>query len=167
MNAEFVVFDSTSSFDAIMRHPLIFSLRAAISLYYYSLKFPTPHGVGEIKENKDLAEKCQMRIYPASLNTPFTPRVYMVCSSKHDLDPLHPRSKTKEGEPVEDLDKISICENDSTKEIKVGYELQPQIGSHLTYFLRRNLDVFAWSHDDMEGIDPRITYHRLNVDPSV
>ncbi|MFX5245181.1 hypothetical protein ABTD35_20490, partial [Acinetobacter baumannii] len=27
------------------------------------------------------------------------------------------------------------------------------------------MDVFAWSHADLEGIDPDVATHRLNVDP--
>ena len=32
-------------------------------------------------------------------------------------------------------------------------------------FLRDNQDVFAWSHEDMLGIDPSIIVHKLNVSP--
>ncbi|XP_059630057.1 uncharacterized protein LOC132273040 [Cornus florida] len=28
-------------------------------------------------------------------------------------------------------------------------------------------DVFAWSHSDMPGIDPSVSYHSLNVDPNI
>ena len=33
-------------------------------------------------------------------------------------------------------------------------------------FLRDNQDVFAWSHEDIPGIDPSIMVHKLNVSPS-
>ena len=36
----------------------------------------------------------------------------------------------------------------------------------LTTFLRKNQDVFSWSHEDMPEIDPLIMVHRLNVSPS-
>ena len=36
----------------------------------------------------------------------------------------------------------------------------------LVAFLRMNQDVFAWSHDDMPGIDPSVMVHRLNVNPA-
>ena len=36
----------------------------------------------------------------------------------------------------------------------------------LTAFLRANQDVFAWSHEDMSGIDPSIMVHKLNVSSS-
>ena len=34
-------------------------------------------------------------------------------------------------------------------------------------FLKQNLSTFAWSMSDMQGIDPSITTHELNVDPSI
>lgn len=34
----------------------------------------------------------------------------------------------------------------------------------LVKFLRSHVDVFAWEHDEMPGIDPSIIEHRLNVD---
>jgi hypothetical protein len=34
-------------------------------------------------------------------------------------------------------------------------------------FLKSNLDVFAWTHDDMPGIDPSTICHKLNVNPSI
>ena len=36
----------------------------------------------------------------------------------------------------------------------------------LAGFLRMNQEVFAWSHEDMPGIDPSIIVHRLNVNPT-
>ena len=33
----------------------------------------------------------------------------------------------------------------------------------LASFLMMNQDMFAWSHDDMLGIDPLVIVHRLNV----
>ena len=35
----------------------------------------------------------------------------------------------------------------------------------LTAFLRDNQDVFAWSHEDMPGIDPSVIVQRLNMSP--
>ena len=42
----------------------------------------------------------------------------------------------------------------------------PTIRQEIITFLRSNRDVFAWSHDDMPGIDPSVMVHRLNVSPS-
>ena len=36
----------------------------------------------------------------------------------------------------------------------------------LVQFLRKSIDVFAWSYEDMLENDPSIITHRLNVYPS-
>ena len=43
--------------------------------------------------------------------------------------------------------------------------LSPEIRTRLVQFLKENLDVFAWSPDDMLGISPKVIQHKLNVDP--
>ena len=47
----------------------------------------------------------------------------------------------------------------------MGTLASPMIRQDLASFLRMNQDVFAWSHEDMLGIDPSIIVHRLNVNP--
>ena len=33
-------------------------------------------------------------------------------------------------------------------------------------FLKKNLDIFAWTHEDMPGIDNKVIEHWLNVNPT-
>ena len=49
---------------------------------------------------------------------------------------------------------------------RVGADLEEVVKKDLVCFLRKNIDVFAWSHEDMPGIDPSVITHRLNVYPS-
>ena len=35
----------------------------------------------------------------------------------------------------------------------------------LVQFLKENVDVFVWNHEDMPGISTKVIQHRLNVDP--
>ena len=41
----------------------------------------------------------------------------------------------------------------------------PTVRQDLASFLRKNQDIFAWSHEDMPGIDPSVIVHRLNFNP--
>ncbi|XP_074342020.1 uncharacterized protein LOC141679418 [Apium graveolens] len=50
--------------------------------------------------------------------------------------------------------------------LKVGSQLDDEMRGGLTRFLIANLDVFAWSHLDMIGIDPEVMCHRLNILPN-
>ena len=69
-------------------------------------------------------------------------------------------------EPTEALEDISLDENDPEKGTKIGADLEEKIKKDLIHFLRENIDVFAWSHEDMPGIDPSVITHRLNIYPS-
>ena len=39
------------------------------------------------------------------------------------------------------------------------------VTEEIVKFLKNNLDIFAWSHEDMLSIDGGMIEHRLNVDP--
>ena len=69
-------------------------------------------------------------------------------------------------EPTEALKDILLDEDDPGKSTKIGADLEGNIKKDLICFLRENIDVFAWSHEDMPSIDPSVITHRLNVYPS-
>ena len=46
----------------------------------------------------------------------------------------------------------------------IGMTLPLAIVDDLISFLKESLDVFAWTHEDMLGIDGSVIEHRLNVD---
>jgi hypothetical protein len=52
------------------------------------------------------------------------------------------------------------------RKVRFGSLLPPKIKESLVAFLRSNMDVFAWCHEDMPGIDPLVISHRLYVDPN-
>ena len=67
-------------------------------------------------------------------------------------------------EVAEKLETIELVEEDPTKTTQVGMNLNLQTKEEIISFLRSNLDVFAWSHEDMPGISANIIQHYLNVD---
>jgi hypothetical protein len=68
------------------------------------------------------------------------------------------------GEPAEPLEEVVVGEG---KVLQIGTCLLPEIREGLVDFLRKNLEVFAWSHEDMPGISPEEIVHVLNVDPNM
>jgi hypothetical protein len=42
-----------------------------------------------------------------------------------------------------------------------------RIREALIEFLKNSIDIFAWTHEDMLGIDPFVISHKLNVDSSM
>ena len=69
-------------------------------------------------------------------------------------------------ELVEELEEIILDESRLERRTRMGTLANPLIRQDLTGFLRMNQDVFAWSHEDMPGIDPSVIVHRLNVNPA-
>ena len=61
---------------------------------------------------------------------------------------------------------MNLVEGDTAKVTKVGMRLDPVLKSKIMEFLKQNLDVFAWTHEDMLGIDNEVIEHKLNVDPT-
>ena len=67
---------------------------------------------------------------------------------------------------AKDTISISVEAHNPSLVLKIGSHLNPVISYSLISFLKVNLDVFAWSHTDMVGIDPKVMCHRLNIDPN-
>ena len=68
-------------------------------------------------------------------------------------------------EPVEGLEEILLDHSKPEQMTRISTFASPPIRQALATFLRENQDVFAWSHEDMSGIDPSVMVHRLNVLP--
>ena len=68
-------------------------------------------------------------------------------------------------ESVERLKEIILDGSRLDRTTKIGTLASPTVHLALTTFLRANQDVFAWSHEDILGIDPSVMVHKLNVSP--
>ena len=69
-------------------------------------------------------------------------------------------------EPVEELEEIILDDLRPERTTRVGTLASWPVYQELTTFLRDNQDVFAWSHEDMPRINPKIIVHKLNVSPT-
>ena len=69
-------------------------------------------------------------------------------------------------EPIEALENTPLDESNLERYTRVGTDLEEKTKKDLVQFLKKNIDVFAWSHEDMPGIYPSVITHRLNVSPS-
>ena len=79
---------------------------------------------------------------------------------------LNIKEKRIVAEPTETLENIPLDESDPKRCTRVRADLEEKNKKDLVQFLKKNIDVFAWSHEDMPGIDPSVITHRLNVCPS-
>ena len=110
------------------------------------VKFPTEQGVGEIKGDHVLARECYQAVLASKENHTWT-------------------IEEKTPEIIENLETIELVEGSPEKMTQIGTNLSLETRERIVNFLKDNLDVFAWSHEDMPGIPVTIIQHRLNVDP--
>ena len=148
-NVNFLEVDFSSSYNAIIGRPTLNSWKAIISTYHLSVKFPTKYGVGEVQVDQLVARECYLAMLAIDEQT----------------QTMNIEERRIVAEPTEALEDIPLDKDDFGKSTRVGADLEGNIKKCLICFLRKNIDVFAWSHEDMPGIDPSVITHRLNVHP--
>ena len=67
---------------------------------------------------------------------------------------------------IEELVEISLDPEDSSKTVLVGVHLTEIEKKKVVECLKKNKDIFSWSHKDIPGVDPGEVEHCLNIDPS-
>ena len=141
----FLVVNSPLSYNMIIGRPTFNRWKAATSTYCLKVKFPIEQGIGEIRGDQVLARECYQAILASKEN-----HAWII--------------KEKILEIVEKLEMVELVEGNHAKTTQVGMSLNPQTKKEIIGFLEENLDVFAWSHEDMPGVPTNIIQHRLNVD---
>ena len=101
------------------------------------IKFPTDNGVGEVKGDQILARECYQAVLAAKEN-----HTWMI--------------EEKGENKMEALETVILTENETTKMTRIGTTLYHEMRTRLIQFPKENLDVFAWSHEDMPGISPKV-----------
>ena len=79
---------------------------------------------------------------------------------------MFPDNGSIEKSKCEDLEKV-VVSNDLEKFFQIGSQLPPQEREELIEFLRKNVNVFAWSAYETPRVDPNFIFHHLNVNPSI
>jgi hypothetical protein len=59
-----------------------------------------------------------------------------------------------------------LCEDIAEQRVLLGSQLSEEQEKTLLRFLFNNQDVFAWSANDLYGVNRDVIEHSLNVDPS-
>ena len=68
-------------------------------------------------------------------------------------------------EPMEELQDVFLDEEHLDRITRIGMQANLSVQKRLILFLKNNLDIFAWSHEDMSVIDPKIMVYQLNISP--
>ena len=103
------------------------------------VKFPTENNVGEVKGDEVLARKCYQAVLTVKEN-----HTWMI---------------EKNEDKVEALEIVELVEGETAKTSRIRTTLNPEMRTRLVQFLKENLDVFVWSHEDMPDISSKVIQH--------
>ncbi|KAM1879468.1 hypothetical protein ACFX14_041340 [Malus domestica] len=176
----FLVVDCPMAYNVIFGRTCINDLKAMVSTHMLLMKFPTPYGNGYIKGDQFSVRSCynssvkQHHLHVPKETLSIHDQVIKTSPDEANLDlhggnsqPDDPRddSFTQQAQPAKELEKVSISKDYPDRMVKIGTTLSPPIRLTLISFLQKNIEVFAWSYEDMPGISPDIICHRLSIDP--
>jgi hypothetical protein len=157
----FMVVEGPSPYNIILGRKTLNAIKAAVSTYHLSMKFPTENGSGMVQGDQSMANECyanapiSQRTEPASTSA--------TQSASYNIETGDPREDLPDRpEPVDDMEEVTINEAGGT--VKIGTALGAQ-REYICRFLRENADVFAWKLADMPGINPEVITHKLGIDP--
>ena len=146
----FLVVDCSSVYNGILGRPTLNSWKAATSTYHLMIKFSTEYGIGKLRGDQVAAREC-----------------YIAMLEFEDYQQtMYIGEQRTVAKPVEELEEIILDESRPEQMTRMGTLASPLIRQDLVGFLRMNQDVFAWSHEDMPGINSSVIVHILNVNPA-
>ena len=103
-------------------------------------------GFGEIKGDQVLAKEFYQAVLATKEN-----HIWMI--------------EEKEEEKVETLETVELVDEEPSKTTRIGTTLSSKMRIRLVQFLKENLDIFAWGHEDMPDISTEVIQHRLKMEP--
>ncbi|KAL5545680.1 hypothetical protein UlMin_005367 [Ulmus minor] len=138
-SVDFVLVDCPSPYNAIIGRPTLNKIRAVTSTYHLLVKFPTVGGIGILRGDQTESRD-----------------IYEAANRSVQVQGIKSSAKSHDETPTTNIPN----ENESLNNSEITK------AEDLIIFLREHRDVFAWSHEDMPGIDPNVIVHRLNIDPN-
>ncbi|KAI3461303.1 hypothetical protein Pfo_017966 [Paulownia fortunei] len=172
---KFLVVNAPSTYNMILGRPSLNLFHAVASTYHMKLKFPTHEGIGEAIGDQRMARECYantLRKASAKLkrqgggdDLPKKGKRKLVNSVDGELQEENKKPDNMKLKAIEELKIVELLHGNPSKTTKIGTGLAPEVEKHLSTFLRHNVDVFAWSMEELVGIPPELALHQLNVNP--
>ena len=139
----FLVVDCLSFYNAIIGRPTLNSWKTVTSTYHLSVKFLTKYGIGQMQGDQLAARECYLA---------------MLGMDEH-VQTMSIEERRVVAKPIEVLEDILLEEGNPEKFTRIGTNMEKKTKQDLVQFLRKSIDVFAWSHKDMPGIDLSVITH--------
>ncbi|KAL0404657.1 UNVERIFIED_CONTAM: hypothetical protein Sradi_2106500 [Sesamum radiatum] len=146
---------------------------AVISMYHIKIKFPTSGGVGEVKGDPLQSGRCYVEaVWKGQKRSPNealeeTPYGKRSRQGNPEKDLETDKGTPPKVQPAEELLNIELVPGDTGKTTWIDSQIDETLWEKVIQCLKRNIDVFVWTPQDLEGISPEVISHHLNIDPRI
>jgi hypothetical protein len=157
---EQVFFDNVDMeypYNAIIGRGTLNAFEAILNPAYLYIKIPSDQGPIGVHGSQEAARRAEGN--------------WTDSKAIHNIDEAeaHQQYKRKRDKatPVDQLKPKLLCEDIAEQKVLPGSQLSDEQERTLLRFLFNNKDVFAWSANDLCGVNRDVIEHSLNVDPSI
>ncbi|KAL0400163.1 UNVERIFIED_CONTAM: hypothetical protein Sradi_2359600 [Sesamum radiatum] len=162
---KFLVVDIQSAYNVILGRPTLNAFRAIISTYHMKIMFPIIGGVGEAQADTLQTRKCYVEAIKKGKKRGLEETLGEENCNKRGKDSI-PSPEPKEDapdmvQPVEELITVELIPGNVGKVTKIGSKMKKDVRDQVVNYLRKNKDIFTWTPQDLEGIDPGVITHLL------
>ncbi|KAK3023342.1 hypothetical protein RJ639_043529 [Escallonia herrerae] len=153
---DFLVVRVPSAYNAILGQTALNQLKVVVSIYYMKIKFPTKHGIEEVKGDQVVDQQCYMA----------------ACRTKNNetlvIKYLRDETKVERVKPAEDdLLNLELYPDNKDKTVRIGTGLEEGLKLKLFSLLRSYFDIFAWTSSHIPMIDPELREFNIKYKPRV
>ena len=104
--------------------------KAVTSTYHLSVKFPTNYGIGRVQGDQLATRECYLA---------------MLAMDEH-VQMMNIEERRVVVEPIEVLEDVPLDKGNPERFTRIGTSMEEKTKQDLIQFIRKSIDVFAWSH---------------------
>jgi hypothetical protein len=156
---EWVVFDIVHMeypYNAIIGRGTLNAFKAVLHPAYLCMKIPSEQGLIVVHGSQEAARRAEGS--------------WTDSKTIHNIDEveayqqyMHKREKAASADQPKPM---LLCEDIAEQKVLLGSQLSDEQEKTLLRFLFNNKDVFAWTANDLYGVNRYVIEHSLNVDPT-
>jgi hypothetical protein len=154
--AVFDIVDMEYPYNAIIGHGTLNTFEAILHPTYLCMKIPSEQGPIAVHGSQEAARK-------AEGNWTNSKAIHNIDGAEACEQYKYRREKAASADQPKPM---LLCEDIAEQKVLLGSQLSEEQEKTLIRFLFKNKDVFAWSTNDLCGVNRDVIEHSLNVDPS-
>ncbi|XP_072061995.1 uncharacterized protein [Arachis hypogaea] len=171
IDIQYLIVNCYSPYNIILGRPALNIFRAVVSTLHLCVKFPVQENkIATVYADHQEARQCyHAGLKPVQTKQEARPQIQAIQTSANTatLADLDPRENLGERpRPMDNLQQVTLTSDDKQCTY-VGEALEGADRAKLIHILRQNADLFAWTPDDMPGINPEVICHKLAIEKTV